>query len=250
MNKTVAIIQARLGSTRLPDKVLKILSGKPMLQQIVERISMSKHIEKVILATTVSASDDKLAEFAKEVLKIPIIRGSEDDVLDRFYAASCEFPSEYIVRVTADDPLKDSEIIDLCIEELLQNPDLDYCSNTIKPTYPEGLDIEVFKTDALKKAHKEADKKSEHEHVTPYIWKNPDKFNIKNIEYSENLSNWRWTVDKPEDFKFMQVIFNQFEDNKFSYKEVIEYTKSNMELLEINSGTVRNEGYLKSIKED
>lgn len=249
--KVIAIIQARLGATRLPGKVLKSLEGKPMLQQIIERISMSKYIDKIIVATTVSPNDDALADFVKNQLKLEFTRGSDDDVLDRFYQASVEFPSDYIVRITADDPLKDAEIIDECIKELLKNPDLDYCSNTIKPTYPEGLDIEVFKSSALKKAYLEASKQSEREHVTPYIWKNQGKFNIKNIEFEKDLSAWRWTVDKPQDFEFMQVIFEHFKgNNTFSYKDAIKYIENNLDLLEINSGTIRNEGYIKSIKED
>jgi spore coat polysaccharide biosynthesis protein SpsF (cytidylyltransferase family) len=243
MNKVIAIIQARLSSSRLPNKVL--------LEIIIDRISKSKYIEKIIVATSISQSDDRLCDYVKNNLSCELVRGSLNNVLERFYVASEKFPSEYIVRITADDPLKDFEIIDKCIEKIISDKSIDYCSNTIKPTYPEGLDVEVFKTEALKKAYTEAKLDSEKEHVTPYIWKNKSIFNTFNIEYTEDLSKWRWTVDKPQDLKLITKIYKDFDyDFSISYKKIIEYIKQNPNLLSIDNNTIRNEGYLKSVKEE
>ena len=251
MYKVIAIIQARLNSTRLPNKVLHKIGDKTLLEIIVNRISMSKYIEKIVIATSEAPSDDELCSYVQNNLECEIVRGDLDNVLDRFYKVSEKYPSEYIVRITADDPFKDSMIIDNCIEILLKNSKLDYCSNTIIPTYPEGLDVEVFKSEALKKAYNEAILNSEKEHVTPYIWKNKNIFNLVNLENDENLSNWRWTVDKPKDLAFAIEVYKNFNYNYLiSYKEIIEYIKQNPELLLINNDTIRNEGYLKSLKEE
>ena len=251
MFNVIAVIQARLNSSRLPQKVLQKINGKTLLEIIINRISQSRYIEKIIIATSIAKTDDALYEFVKKNIDHEIVRGSLDNVLERFYSVSLQYPSKYIVRITADDPFKDAQIIDECIEQVIQNPELDYCSNTLEPTYPEGLDIEVFNTTALKKAYKEASLNSEKEHVTPYIWKNPKIFNIQNLKYKENLSSWRWTVDKPQDFIFAQEIYKHFNyDFSVSYKDIIEYLKNNKHLLSINNDTIRNEGYLKSIKEE
>jgi spore coat polysaccharide biosynthesis protein SpsF (cytidylyltransferase family) len=248
----VAIIQARLGSTRLPGKVLKQLKDKTILEHIISRVRRSQYIEKIIVATTVNPKDDKLVEFVSNIPNTEICRGSEDNVLERFCLCAKEFQADIIVRVTADDPLKDPSIIDEAISYILDNSDLDYCSNTIKPTYPEGLDIEVFRFEALEKAYNEASLLSEKEHVTPYIWKNKDIFNVKNFEYSEDLSSWRWTLDKPEDFEFISRIYDEFYDDNpnFSYTTVIDFLKKNFHIQEINIETIRNEGYLKSIENE
>jgi spore coat polysaccharide biosynthesis protein SpsF (cytidylyltransferase family) len=250
MMTTVAIVQARLGSTRLPDKVLMELCGKPMLQHIIERVRRSKTVGEVVVATTTSVRDDALASFAAGRLGVPLVRGSENNVLERFIMASRAYPSEIIVRITADDPLKDPSIIDLCVNELLRDKRLDYCSNTIVPTYPEGLDIEAFRTVALERVYREARLDSEREHVTPYIWNHPEIFATKNLTYTENLSAWRWTVDKPRDFELMTEIFGHFRDrgNDFSYREVIEFLKTRPDLVAHNQHTARNEGYQKSIQ--
>ena len=245
----LAIIQARLSSSRLPQKVLLDLFGKSLLGHIIDRVKSSRLVDQVIVATTTSASDDPLVDHLDKNRLCPVFRGSENDVLDRFYQCARVHAPEVIVRITADDPLKDPEIIDRAITLLQGNPALDYCSNTLKPTFPEGLDVEVFRFRALERAHREATLESEHEHVTPYIWKHPERFTTLNFENNEDLSHWRWTVDKPEDFAFMQAIYRHFYrgNSYFSFREVIEYLRSRPELVAINSGTVRNEGYLKSL---
>jgi spore coat polysaccharide biosynthesis protein SpsF len=246
--KTIAIIQARMASTRLPMKVLAEIEGRPMLEWLIQRVSATPAINQIIVATTDSAADDELANWVDKVAGLECFRGSENDVLDRFYQCAKWHRADLIVRVTADDPLKDAAIIQKAIDCFFENSSLDYCSNTIKPTYPEGLDIEVFRYLALERAWREAALLSEREHVTPYIWKNTNLFNVNNFEYHRDLSDWRWTVDKPSDLEFMKKIFEHFKAKPMvNFEEVIKYLELNPEISRINSGTVRNEGYLKSI---
>ena len=247
--KIVAIIQARMGSTRLPGKVLADISGTPMLKRIIERISVTPYIDQIVLATTTEEKDNLLEEWIiNNFSQVKCFRGDPLDVLDRFYQCAKLYSAELIIRVTADDPLKDAAIIRKAIEFFFLSPTLDYCSNTIKPTYPEGLDIEVFKYSALERAWLESKLPSEREHVTPYIWKNSHLFNIKNFEYTRDISNWRWTVDKPVDLIFMNRIYQQFnEDPLVSFENIIKYLDANPEVSSINNGTIRNEGYLTSL---
>lgn len=246
----LAIIQARLGSTRLPKKILKDLHGKTVLKNIIERISRAKSIDKIVVATTCSSIDDELVDYIKGLESIDYFRGSEDDVLERFYECAKNYEPRNIIRITADDPLKDPQLIDEALNIMDSNESLDYCSNTIHPTFPEGLDIEVFRFLALERAFIEAKLKSEREHVTPYIWKNPDKFNLHNFVYKENLSQWRWTLDNEKDYKFMEAVYNNFGNNEFRYQDVILYLKDNIQIQKININTIRNEGYYKSLKEE
>lgn len=237
-----------MGSTRLPRKVLADLSGKTMIERVVERVTKAQSIDKVIVATTDANEDDELEEFLKKKNICDVFRGSVDDVLSRFYECAKYNSAEIIVRVTADDPLKDPHIIDKAIHLLNMDPELDYCSNTLEPTYPEGLDIEVIKYKALERAHNEARLVSEREHVTPYIWKQPEIFNVRNFKLDRDLNDWRWTVDRQEDLEFMRNIYKQFSNNPLvPYQEVIDWLTLNPQILQINSGIPRNEGYIKSI---
>ena len=246
--RTVAIIQARMGSTRLPGKVLTEISGKTMLQRVVERTSAAKSVDEVVVATTNEKEDDTLVNYLKNEGICDIFRGSVDDVLSRYYECAKLHKADIIVRVTADDPLKDPQIIDQAIELLNEDPMLDYCSNTIEPSYPEGLDIEVVRLSALERAHNEAQLASEREHVTPYIWKHPNLFKILNFKFERNLKDWRWTVDKPEDIEFMRCVYREYGSCPLvSYKDVIVWLDKNPQIRQINSGINRNEGYLKSL---
>lgn len=244
--KVVAIVQARMSSTRLPGKVLRELCDRPMIEVILDRTQMCKAIDSVVVATTVDSSDDVLVNWLKHK-QIPIFRGSVSDVLDRFYKCAEVYEADIVIRVTADDPLKDAEIIQEALDLILESDDLDYVSNTINPTYPEGLDIEVIKFTALQRAALEASLASDREHVTPYIWRNPDKFNLRSFHMTPDLSSWRWTVDKPQDLTFMNCVFNSFGSNHLiSYRDVIQLIRENPSMQTINSGTMRNEGYLMS----
>ena len=247
MNR-IAIIQARMGSTRLPGKILSDIEGKTMLERIIERVAASKLVDKVVVATTDEKEDDEVEAYIKKYRYCDLFRGSLDDVLRRFYECAKENNADIVIRITADDPLKDPQIIDKAVSMLMTDMELDYCSNTIVPSYPEGLDIEVLRFLALETAYKEAVLSSEREHVTPFIWKNPKRFKIQNFKFERNLSKWRWTVDKQEDLEFMRCIFKEFKNKPLvNYKEVIKFLETKPELMKINSGTIRNEGYIKSL---
>jgi spore coat polysaccharide biosynthesis protein SpsF len=245
--RTIAVIQARMASTRFPGKVLAELCGMPMLSVLLHRIYKAKGIDEVVVATTTSSKDDILVDWLIKN-KVTFFRGSENDVLDRYWQCAKKHRADIIVRITADDPLKDPEIIACALAEFSSNKDLDYVSNTIRPTFPEGLDIEIFSFHALDLAHKEANLISEREHVTPYIWKNPARFSLKSFVMHPDLSKWRWTVDKPEDLLFVRTVFSHFANNiQTNYRDIIKLINENPQLAEINTGTIRNEGYLKTL---
>jgi spore coat polysaccharide biosynthesis protein SpsF (cytidylyltransferase family) len=248
---TAAIIQARMGSTRLPGKVMLEISGRPILWHVIDRVSKSKLIDGLIVATTVNSEDDLIEKFCNQI-QIPVFRGSEDDVLDRYYQCARKFNVENIVRITADCPLHDPSVIDLVIERYRQG-NYDYVSNTVPPTYPDGIDVEVFSFKALDSAWRNASLVSEREHVTPYIKKHRDIFKINNVVNKEDLSFYRWTLDQAEDLEFIQKIHKKFEEihmDEFYMQDIIELLHKYPELANINSGIKRNEGYAKSVNED
>ncbi len=251
----VAIIQARMTSSRLPGKILMEVNGKSLLEINLGRISKSKQIDSLILATTDLTTDDKTEALARQ-LGINVYRGSENDVLDRFYQAlqGLKQKPKYVVRLTADCPLIDATLIDKIIRYTIENQ-LDYCSNTLLPTYPDGQDAEVFKYECLEKAWQEATLSSEREHVTPYIWKNStfkggSLFLSKN--YSDNNANYsaiRMTVDEPADFDVISRIIKHLGTDK-SWVEYTEYLLQNEAIKALNETIARNQGYEKSIKQD
>lgn len=246
----VAIIQARMGSTRLPGKVLADICGQPLLQRLVDRVLATPGLDRVVVATTLDAADDVLADWC--VLHgVPFYRGSVDDVLDRFWQCAQLYPADFVVRITADDPLKDPELIAQAISLCDSAPEIDYASNTLQPTYPEGLDVEVVRFRTLERAAREAKLPSEREHVMPYIWNHPDRFALRGFTMPTDLSHWRWTVDKPADLELIRLIFAQFIDQPLvSYRAVIEWLIDHPELLALNAGTVRHEGYFKTLAEE
>lgn len=248
--KILGIVQARLGSTRLPSKIFMDICGMRLIERVLRRVENTPKLSGLVVATTTNVEDDELVEWLKSN-GYNTFRGSETDVLDRYFRCANEFGCDAIVRITADDPLKDPEIIGTAIDIFLSSTKVDYVSNTLDPSYPEGLDIEVFSYRALQEAHVQAKLPSEREHVTPYIWKNPHLFNIVNFNMVPNLSSWRWTVDKPEDLEFTREIYKQFIGSPMvSYRSVIELIKTRPELMAINTGIKRNEGYHKSLVEE
>lgn len=248
MTNVLGIIQARLGSTRLPGKVLSDIAGRPMLARILERVAAARTVNEIVVATTDLDEDVGLCQFVLNSTKWPVFRGAALDVLDRFYRCAQLHKGDIIVRITADDPLKDAGIIDHAVNLLLANPELDYCSNTLEPTFPEGLDIEVFRFAALERAHAKATLPSEREHVTPYIYKNPEIFRVMNFTYKENLSSWRWTVDEQVDLDFMNIIFAQYSQQPLvPFESVVRWLEAHPEVREMNSSIVRNAGYIKSL---
>ncbi len=249
-NKIVALIQARMGSTRLPGKTLAIINGKPLLDHIIERVKASEVIDAIVVATTRLSEDDVIEKIAKEN-HVGCFRGNTDDVLDRFFQAAKKYNATVIVRITADDPFKDPEIIDKHIRYFLEHPHLDYVSNTLRPTYPEGLDTEVFSFQALEKAWRSTTLPSEREHVTPFIWKNPDLFKCMNLEYKTDLSGYRWTVDYKDDLEFTRAVYEKMgKRGIFHMQDILDLLKKFPHISHINQGFRRNAGYLKSLKND
>jgi spore coat polysaccharide biosynthesis protein SpsF len=219
--KITAIVQARTGSTRLPDKVFLPLMGQPLIWHIFNRIGFSKKINDYILATTTNASDDRLERWANEN-GIPCYRGSEDDVLSRYFGAATAIKADVIVRVTADDPFKDPGVIDDVIELLLEK-DLDFAYNNNPPSFPEGLDTEVFTFDALKQANERSADAFEREHVTQYFYRNPSLFRQANFSSGKDMSHLRWTLDTAEDYEMARTVYQHlYEPGKiFLYNQVL-----------------------------
>lgn len=247
---TGAIIQARMGSTRLPQKVIKKIEGKTMLEQVIERVKRIKNVDKVILATTSKKEDDVLEKISKN-LNISVFRGSEYDVLDRFYQAAKLFKVDLIVRITADCPLLDPKVCEKVIDYYLKG-DYDYVSNASPSTFPDGLDTEVFSFQVLEKSWKEVKLLSEREHVTPYIYRNPQIFKLGNVSSERDFSHLRLTVDEKPDLILIREIYKELyrQNPLFGLKEIIKLFERKPELPKINQKIGRNEGYLKSLKKD
>lgn len=236
--KVAAIIQARLGSTRLPDKILKEISSKPMLWHVVDRLSHSKTIDEIIVATTNLPEDDQVQVFC-EMNNILFYRGSSEDVLSRYYEAANKFKADFIIRITSDCPVIDPLIIDNMLEyffEENQSSELDYLSNVHPRTFPRGLDTEIFSFNSLTIAHNEAAQQFEREHVTPYIYNHPEKFRIKNFENEKDLSFHRWTVDTQKDFLLIDEIYKTLytKNELFLFKDILNLFEERPDLININ----------------
>ncbi|HEX3145724.1 MAG TPA: glycosyltransferase family protein [Pyrinomonadaceae bacterium] len=244
----VAIIQARMASTRLPGKVLAKLGDRPLLAQVVNRASRARLLNTILVATSTSQSDDAIKDFC-EAGAVRLFRGSEQDVLDRYYQAAKFVQADVVVRLTADCPLLDPAVIDKVVEVFTRG-DFDYVANVLVCTYPDGLDTEVFSFPVLERAWREAQLSSEREHVTPYMRNHPDLFRLKNVTHSEDLSSLRWTVDEPRDLEFARAIYARFGEQRFDMNDVLKLLRDQPDLAELNSGIARNEGYSKSLQED
>ena len=239
-----AIIQARCGSTRFPNKVFALIDGKPLLWHVVNRLKYATKIDDIIVATTVSEKDDKIEEWCKEN-NIHCFRGSEENVLNRYYSASEAFPSDYVVRITADDPFKEPKVIDAVITKLMEEG-YDHVTNNLPPSFPEGLDCEAFKKEALDRSEKEAETAFEREHVTQYIYHHPEIFKIGNVSNSENLSYLRWTIDKDVDFEMVKAVYahrNSANKGILLMDEILDILKANPEIEKINSEVERSAMY-------
>lgn len=244
----LAIIQARMGSSRLPGKMLKEINKKPLILYALEQTKKSRLIDKIVLASTNTQKDASLLETAKKA-GYETFAGSENDVLDRYYQAAKQYKGDIIVRITGDCPLIDPKAIDKVIQAF-KDKKCDYASNVHPPTYPDGLDVEVFSIKTLEKAWKEAKITSEREHVTPYIWKNPQIFSTINVENKEDLSNLRWTVDEQEDLTLISEIIKKLGNTEINMENTLKIFRQNQELEEINKKYKRNEGYGKSLEVD
>lgn len=250
--KFLTMIQARCGSTRLPNKVLKDICGKPQLQRVIERAQKAKSVDEVMVITSIDKANLPILKLCAEI-GIRVGVGSENDVLDRYYQAARLLKPEYVVRITGDCPLIDPELIDLAIAQMRE--DTDYCGNTLSVTFADGLDLEIIKYEALERSWKEATHSFEREHVTQYIICHQDLFEC--MELTSPVGNFgekRWTVDEPEDFELVQKIYHHFlieeGTENFGYREILRYLKEHPEIEEINKKYARNEGLEKSIRED
>ncbi|GAB6158044.1 glycosyltransferase family protein [Desulfotomaculum varum] len=220
--KTVIISQARMSSTRLPGKVLKQVAGKALLEYHVERLKRVRRADEVIIATTLNAADKQIVNLCEQ-LGVLCFRGSEDDVLSRYYHAANATQADLVVRVTSDCPLIDPEVIDKVIEVFTDCRGYDYVANTLSRTYPRGMDTEVFSLAALERAFKEAKTPPEREHVTPYIYNHPGIFKLKNVANSTDQSRHRWTVDTEDDFRLIEKILQALYPDKpdFTMEDVL-----------------------------
>lgn len=247
-----AIVQARMGSTRLPGKTLADVAGEPMLARVVARARRIPGLQQVIVATTEQPADAAILQFAAD-RGLPVHAGSEDDVLDRFYQTARRYGVSVIVRVTPDCPLLDPGVAGRVLARMLEaRGAFDYVSNTQPPTFPDGLDTEVVIFAALERAWREARLASEREHVTPYIWKQPDTFRVANVTHEPDLSALRWTVDEAADLEFVRAIYRHLGGaaETAGMDDVLELLRCHPELEALNRGTPRNEGYARSLRAD
>ena len=232
--RIVAIIQARMGSTRLPGKVLMDLAGKSVLARVVERVSRLNSIQSIVVATSINRENEPIATEC-ERLGTHSFRGSENDVLDRYLGAAREHQAEAIVRVTADCPLIDPEISDSVVNEFVQRG-ADYASNVFPRTYPRGLDTEVFTRDALEQAWKHATEPHQREHVTPYLYEHPEKFRMASVKAEAVYGFHRWTLDTREDYELISRIYSRFAGRDgFSWRQVLEVLDEQPELVQLNA---------------
>ncbi len=244
------IIQARTGSTRLPKKVIMEIGSMPMIVYMHKRVSLSSMADEVLIATTDSPSDDELVKVLEEN-SIPFFRGSEEDVLDRYYQAAKSKGYDAIVRLTGDCPLIDPELIDKIINRYKEeNDEKAYVSNILTETFPDGMDIDMFSFDALKDAWNNANLKSQREHIRPYL-KGNEKFKQIEIVSDKYLGNIRITVDEPEDLKLIRKIVDKFNgEMNYTLADIIDLLNNDSDLLSINKNFERDEGLKKSLAND
>jgi len=247
--KFTAIIQARMTSTRLPGKVLMEVMGRPLLSYQIERLRLSREIHKIIIATTVDKEDNPVESFAQQE-DIKVYRGSENDVLDRYYQAARQYQADHIVRITADCPLIQPDICDQ-VARIYIKSDVDYAY--MSKRFAEGLGCEIFNFTTLERAWNEARMKSEREHVTLYIRNHPDIFQIIRVENKINDSRYRFSVDEKEDFLVVKAIIENLytgQNNYFTVNNIKRFFDTHPSIYELNAHIIRNEGLLKSLKAD
>ena len=238
--KIVAIIQARMGSSRLPGKVLKHLSGRTVLEHVIHRVKAVSGINETVVATTTLRNDEPIMALAEDC-DVRCFRGSESDVLSRYFHAASEARAEAVIRITSDCPLLDPSVVSAMLEHFLERvrsvDSVDYLSNTLTRTYPRGLDAEIFTFEALAEAHREASKPYEREHVTPFLYQHPERFRLAQWLHERDLSSHRWTLDTPEDWALISQIYEELDSNGgiFSTASVLELLAAKPELLQLNA---------------
>lgn len=248
--RLISIIQARMGSTRLSGKVLHKLEDKTVLEHVVRRVKSSELVDDVVVATTIDKKDLQIVELCAS-LGISVYCGSEDDVLDRYYQAAKLFKADNVVRITSDCPVIDPKVINEVITLHLKT-NADYTSNVLQETFPDGEDVEVFTFTSLRNAWMNSKLLSEREHVTPFIRNHPELFKHASLQYKENLSQKRWTLDNAEDLEFLRQVYKHLylKYPLFGMNDVLRLIKEKPEIEQINRHIVRNAGYMKSLRED
>lgn len=240
MIRTVAILQARMGSSRLTGKVLRDLCGEPMMARVVARARRATSVDEVVVATTTLPGDDPIQTLA-EARAWPLYRGSPDDLTDRYYQAALRHRATTIVRITCDCPMIEPAVIDRTVAHFFAQK-ADYASNGLPPrTFPRGLDTEVFSFAALEKAWHEDKNPAWREHATPYLYRHPELFKLAGLVNGEDYSAMRWTVDTPEDFAFVTKVYEAFGHDRFTWTEAIALLKEHPDWLAINSAIAQKE---------
>ena len=239
-----AIIQARCGSTRFPNKVFALIDGQPLLYHVVNRLTYAKTLDDIVVATTVNAQDDAIEQWCREH-QVHCFRGSEEDVLNRYFSASEAFPSDYVVRITADDPFKEPAVIDAVVNKLV-NGGYDHVTNNLPPSFPEGLDCEAFTKAALDRSEREAETAFEREHVTQYIYHHPEIFRIGNVSNGVDLSSLRWTIDKEADLEMVRAVYAHRDKSRSGIllmDEILAILEAYPEIARMNAAVERSAMY-------
>jgi spore coat polysaccharide biosynthesis protein SpsF len=237
---TIAIVQARMTSTRFPGKVLAPLVGRPMVVRQLERIQRAASLDEIVLATSTDASDDELTAVV-EAFGVPVVRGSLDDVLGRYVTAMDRFLPDTVVRLTADCPLISPEVIDLVVGRF-HISGADYMSNTMTPTYPDGLDVEVVRAEVLREVAFASRDIAEREHVTLGVYRRNDTYRIENVAGDVDLSHLRWTVDTPKDFAFVSAVYDELHGHSpdFDVQDILDYLVRHPDRVRTDKDAVRN----------
>ena len=246
----IAILQARMGSIRLAGKVLKTIKKKTLLELYINRIKPCQLIDKIVVATTDQLEDYEIVKMTKR-LGFECFRGSEQDLLDRYYQCARKYHADVIVRITPDDPFVDYQVVDRGISIFLEN-DVDFVTNHLTPTYPEGLDVEIYSFSALEKLWYQAKLLSEREHVFPYIINHPEEFRIINFTQEQDYSHLRWTIDYECDYKMTKLIYDHMYEQKqiFLQEDILQLLQKYPEISKMNAHIQRKEGFNRSISND
>ena len=235
--RTVVVIQARIGSSRLRGKVLADIGGRPMIAHVIERASRIEGITDVVVAIPDLTEDDSLASVIRSI-GAPVVRGSSDNVLDRYLTALDATDADVVVRVTADCPLLSPSVSSAVVAAYAQG-DADYASNTLERTYPRGLDTEVVSAEALRIAGREATDPAEREHVTPFVWRRPERFALRSVRAATDRSALRWTVDVEEDLALVRAIHDELGSEAFDIEEILDVIERRPELATRNAGVAQ-----------
>lgn len=234
----VALIQGRMNSSRLPGKILMDIEGRAMIERVYERAALAESVRQVVILTTTSPADDDVEALCRRN-GWPCERGSEEDVLDRYYQAAARFQADPVLRLTGDCPLLDPVILDQCVRQFAKES-ADYVSyEWPEATFPRGLDVEGARFSVLETAWREAREQPDREHVTRFIYQHPERFRLSGFSHRENLSHLRWTVDAPEDLEFVRAIYRRLEGKSFGWKDVLRLIEEEPELAEMNRGIVQ-----------